>query len=484
MEAIFILGTALLLAILPFLLKKSKIYPFLNAFGHFCILLIAIAISSKIINSGTHLAYLNIFYIDALSCVFIVTISVINFASAVYSIGYIKQDIKEGHIKEKKSNAYYSLFNLFTFSMFLVPMLNNLGFIWVAIEMTTLVSAFLVGFYNKKTSLEAAWKYIIICSVGITLALFGTILFFYTASRAGVGTLNWTDMLRVSASLDPNIVKIAFVFVLIGYGTKAGLAPMHTWLPDAHSQAPAPISALLSGVLLKTALFAILRFMVITNYCVGTWFAGNLLIIFGLISLAVAAGFILVQKDIKRLLAYSSVEHIGIIALGFGFGGAFGLFGAFLHIFNHAVTKSLMFFGIGSIVKKYCTNNLHVIRGVISTMPFIGIVVLFGVFALAGSVPFSIFISEITIFISGFTKGSYFAIGLALFFIVVIFAALISHFSQILFGKACVEQKKEGAPFSTKVSLIFLLLFIITLGVIIPDFFIKLFNGAIGVING
>jgi len=485
MEIILIIGTILLLILSSLTVKGYRRCSIINAVGHFLILILAFKLVAKIINSGIPVQCWGIFYADALSGVFIITISVINFASAMYSIGYLPQDIKEGHIKEKKAKVYYFLFNMFALSMFLVPMLNNLGFVWVAIEMTTLVSAFLVGFYNKKTSIEAAWKYIIICSVGISLALFGIILFYYAVSRqGGINTLNWIDMITVAGKLDPNIVKVAFIFVLIGYGTKAGLAPMHTWLPDAHSQAPAPISALLSGVLLKTALYAILRFFIITNNCLGSQFASNLLTIFGLLSLAVAAGFILVQKDIKRLLAYSSVEHIGIISLGIGFGGIIGLFGALLHIFNHAVTKSLMFFGVGNIVKKYGTNNLNAIRGVISTMPFTGIIILLGVFALAGSVPFSIFISELIILISGFTKGAYFAAAAALILISVIFAALVNHFSGVLFGKNMTNMPKTNETLSTKVSLLFLSVFVVVFGFVIPNFFFKLFHCAIGVIKG
>ena len=200
-----------------------------------------------------------------------------------------------------------------------------------------------MGFYNTKKSVEAAWKYVIICSVGLTFALFGTILFYYAASSHGLRSLNWTDMMAAAPALDPRILKVAFLFIIAGYGTKAGFAPMHTWLPDAHSQAPAPISAMLSGVLIKTSIFAILRFAVILNKSTAAGFTGHLFIVFGAVSLVVAAGFVLVQKDIKRLLAYSSIEHVGIIAMGFGFGGPLGSLGALFHIFNHAVTKSAMF---------------------------------------------------------------------------------------------------------------------------------------------
>ncbi|PJC47628.1 MAG: hydrogenase 4 subunit F, partial [Candidatus Omnitrophica bacterium CG_4_9_14_0_2_um_filter_42_8] len=261
-------------------------------------------------------------YLDALSAFFIFVISVVAFAAALYSVGYIRKDIEKGIISEKKARVYYILFNLFCCSMLFVPAVNNLGILWVAIEMTTLISAFLVGFYNSKESVEAAWKYIIICSVGIIFALLGTILFYYAFSLSGgTRSLNWSIIAAGAANMDKNILKVAFIFILVGYGTKAGLAPMHTWLPDAHSQAVSPISALLSGVLLKTAIYAILRFGIIIIKGVGFAYFSNLMILFGMISLAISCGFILVQKDLKRLLAYHSVEHVGIISIGLGIGG-------------------------------------------------------------------------------------------------------------------------------------------------------------------
>jgi hydrogenase-4 component F len=304
------------------------------------------------------------------------------------------------------------------------------------------------------------------------IALLGTILFYYTLSvHAGIKSLNWTDMVSAASRLDANVVKVAFLFILVGYGTKAGLAPMHSWLPDAHSQAPAPISALLSGVLLKTSIYAIMRFMVIANKSVGVLFAGKLLILFGILSLVVAAGLILVQKDLKRLLAYSSIEHIGIIAVGLGIGGPLGLFGALFHTFNHAVNKSLMFFGAGEIVEKYRTHNMRLIRGAVHTLPFTGILVMIGAFALAGSPPFAVFFSEIMILVAGVTAGKYAAAVAFLFLIAVIFGGIIYHFSKILFGKKPEDMMPSLPAAGTRASFIFLLIFIAVLGVAMPAFF-------------
>jgi len=484
-QIFFILAIPLLLSIVAMLSKDTKRLSFLNSLGHAIVLAFSACLVLDTVNFSEPKAFFNFFYIDSLSVFFIFTISVINLASSLYSIGYTAMDLKEGVISERKAVKYYVLFNLFSFSMFFVTVVNNLGMLWVAVEMTTLVSAFLVGFYNNKKSIEAAWKYIIICSVGISLALLGTILFYFTASQHGnINSLNWTDIVSVAKKLDPRVVKAAFLFILVGYGTKAGLAPMHTWLPDAHSQALSPTSALLSGVLLKTAIYAVLRFAIITNKCIGIGYVSNLFILFGLLSLCVSAGFILVQKDIKRMFAYSSVEHIGIITLGFGFGGPIGLYGALLHIFNHAVTKSLMFFGAGSIVKKYHTNNMNVIKGVIAVLPFTGIILIFGVFALIGMPPFSIFISEIIILIGGFKAGFYFPSALFLFFAAIVFGGMLFRFGKILFGKKPQDMAAGGERLSGKLAFVFLFSFIIVLGFTIPGFLNKILLLAVEIISG
>ncbi len=468
MQIFIILGIPVLLAAGTFLLRRHKIFGIINALGYLTVLSASILLLLKIVVPGCVASYLGFIYIDSLSAFFIFVTSVIAFAAALYSIGYIEKDMEKGIMSEKKSEAYYLLFNLFCFSMFVVPAVNNLGMLWVAIEMTTLISAFLVGFYNNKESVEAAWKYIIICSVGIVFALLGTILFSYAFSLSGgIKSLNWSDIVANAGMMDKNILKLAFIFILVGYGTKAGLAPMHTWLPDAHSQAVAPISALLSGVLLKTAIYAILRFGVIVIKGVGFQYFGNLMILLGLISLIISSGFILVQKDLKRLLAYSSIEHVGIISIGFGLGAPLAVAGALLHVFNHAVTKSLMFFGAGNIVGAYQKHNMNSIRGVIAARPFTGIMMLLGMFALIGIPPFSIFVSEMLIIIAAFIKGSYLVAGSLLIFLAVIFGAFIYHFGEMLFGNLPKDMAVKGEPLSGKLAFIFLFFQICALGIVV-----------------
>ncbi|MDD5129077.1 MAG: hydrogenase 4 subunit F [Candidatus Omnitrophica bacterium] len=472
MEIFLILGMPLLLAISSLSIRKQRVFGIVNSIGHLAVLLAGINLFKSIITKGSAKAFLGFIYLDFLSVFFIFVTSIIAFAVSLYSIGYIRKDVAQGVISEKKAQVYYLFFNLFCFSMFVVPAVDNLGMLWVAVEMTTLISAFLVGFYNSKESVEAAWKYIIICSVGIIFALLGTILFSYAFSISGLSkSLNWSDIAPVAHILDKDILKVAFIFILVGYGTKAGLAPMHTWLPDAHSQAVAPISALLSGVLLKMAVYAILRFGMIIIKSVGFSYFAHLMILFGIISLAISSGFILVQKDLKRLLAYSSIEHIGIISIGFGLGSPLAIAGALLHIFNHAVTKSFMFFGAGNIVSVYKKHNMNTIRGVIRAMPFTGIMVLLGMFALTGFPPFSIFISEIMILTAAFTNGSYAIAALLLFFLSLIFGAFIYHFGKMLFGKLPKGMVVSAEPLSKRSAFLFLLFLICVLGIVLP--FIK-----------
>ncbi len=439
------------------LIKKQKAIGLVHGAGYLAVLCAAVVLLKNAILPGTVTTWAGLIYLDGLSAFFIFVVSVIAFAAALYSAGYIRIDAESGVISKKKARLYYVLFDLFCFSMFVVPAVNNLAMLWVAIEMTTLISAFLVGFYNSKESVEAAWKYIIICSFGIIFALLGTILFYYAFSLSGgIKSLNWSDMVAGAARMDKNILKVAFIFILVGYGTKAGLAPMHTWLPDAHSQAVAPISALLSGVLLKTAIYAILRFGIIVIKGVGFAFFGNLMVLLGLVSLGLSCGFILVQRDLKRLLAYSSIEHIGIISIGFGLGAPLAVAGALLHVFNHAVAKSFMFFGAGNIVRAYKRHNMNAIHGVIKAMPFTGCMALLGVFVLAGFPPFSIFFSEIFVIIAAFMSGSYLAASLLLLFLAIIFGAFIDHFGRMLFGKLPKGMEPAGEPLSGKLAFLFL----------------------------
>jgi len=457
----------LLLVLAAFLIGRSKSFGLINVLGYAAEFVCGWFFLAAFLERRTPFIS-GIFYVDALTVFFVLVITVVALAAALYSIGFLARERRKMTVTDKKSGYYYLLFNLFILAMLLATTVNNLGLLWVTIELTTLVSAFLVGFYNTKSSVEAAWKYLIICSVGIILALLGTILFAYAFSLTGGISLNWSDLSAAAGSFNPELVKLAFIFIIVGYGTKAGLAPMHTWLPDAHSQAVSPASALLSGLLLKTALYAIIRYGLIVVKCVGFGFFSHLMLMFGLFSLLVAAGFVLAQKDLKRLLAYSSIEHVGIIAVGIGLGGPIALYGAFLHILGHAATKSLMFFGAGNIIQAYDRHNMNSIRGVIRVLPFTGLFFLAGLFALAGFPPFSIFRSEIMILMAAFGRGSYLTAGLVLIFMTVIFGALVFHAAKMLFGPRPQELPPVKEDPAGKLAFLFLLTIIVTLGLWVP----------------
>ena len=485
MEILFILAVPVALALCPLALKRVQWLGWVSAAGYLACLAVFIDLVNRFLLKGSALSLYNFLYLDALSFFFMLVVLTVALAAALYSTGFIAGEVESGALSQNRGRYYYLFFNLFVFSMLMVTAVASLGAMWVAIELTTLVSAFLVGFYNTKNSVEAAWKYIIICSVGIILALLGTILFSYALIFAGgARSLNWLDLMSAAGSLNGNIVKIAFIFILVGYGTKAGLAPLHTWLPDAHSQAVSPASALLSGVLLKTSIYAILRYVMVVNRAIGPAYTGHLLLVFGLVSLVVAAGFIVVQKDLKRLLAYSSIEHVGLVAIGLGLGGVWGVYGALLHVINHAVTKSLLFFGAGNIVKKYDSHNLHTIRGVLRLLPFTGTLVLIGVLAAAGLPPFSVFFSELLIVSAAFLKGSFLVAGLLLVFIAVIFGALIYHFNRIMFGKPPKGLAPSGEPLSGVLAFLFLLVFICALGLAAPETLNRLLLSATALVRG
>jgi hydrogenase-4 component F len=378
-----------------------------------------------------------IWYMDALSALFVIIIVVITLVVSIYSVDYLHHERKEREITLQDLRYYHILLHMFAFSMLMVCVVDSLGLMWIAIEGTTLVSAFLVGFYKKGEALEASWKYLIICSVGITLALLGIILMYASSvgvQGGGANSLDWSALFSVADQLDPALVKVSFIFALVGLGTKAGLAPMHTWLPDAHSQAPTPISALLSAVLLNCAMYVVLRMHLLANAAVPG-FSSDLLVFFGLFSLLIATAFILTTRDLKRMLAFSSVEHMGIIALGFGIGGPIAIFGALFHVIAHSLTKTLMFFSAGNVVQKYRTREIKDIKGLGRTMPKTAWLLVAGTAAIAGSPPFALFVSEFLILSGALASGAYLPAALFLMLIVIIFAGMTYRLYSMVSGR-------------------------------------------------
>ncbi|MGH7393536.1 MAG: proton-conducting transporter membrane subunit, partial [Candidatus Rokuibacteriota bacterium] len=342
---------------------------------------------------------------------------------------------------------FYPLLHLFTFTMLLAVTTDDVGLLWVAVEGTTLASVFLVNFERSRASLEASYKYLLICSVGVAIAFVGTVLvYFADAQQFGhePHALRWTTLVRLAPGLPPRVVELAFVFLVIGYGTKAGLAPMHTWLPEAHSEAPAPVSALMSGVLLSVGLYAVLRFKAVADLAAGPAFAERLLVVLGLVSLAVAAAFLWAPRNYKRMLAYSSIEHLGIACLGVGFGGAWGLGGAVLHVANHALAKSVLFLLSGRIRAAYGSAEIPAVSGLLASMPFTGRAFFMAMLALMGLPPFGLFVSEVMIFGAGFAQGWWLAAATALVLLVVAFAGLLRTAHRMAYGAASAPPPEPG----------------------------------------
>ncbi len=361
--------------------------------------------------------------IDGLGTWTILCAAIVYFLASLYAVGYMRLIGEEPRLAR-----FYAMFAAFGLSTLVAPMMNNAGLYWIAVELTTLISTFLIAFEPEAESIEAAWKYIIVVSAGISLALLGTVLFYWSGTFVIGPTydMTWKVLQEAAPRLNPALVSLAFLLVLIGYGTKVGLAPMHTWLPDAHSEGPAPVSALLSGALLNTAMIGVVRYLAVADAAGVSALARGTLLALGAFSLFVAALFIVGQKGVKRLMAYSSVEHMGIIALGFGFGGALGIAGALYHMLNHSLNKSAMFFGAGAAMRAYETKRIHGIRRVLKHFPVLGGLWLAGAVAITGAPPFALFLSELTIIRAGLASSRYVLIGLMAVLLIVIFVGFLN----------------------------------------------------------
>jgi hydrogenase-4 component F len=435
------------------------------------VLILGLLVVQGVLVQGSVVARNDWLHVDALAAVFLGIVAVVSFLVGLYSIGYIRNDVRTGELDELQVCFYYGLFNLFLFTMLLVVTANNIIMMWVAVEATTLGSAFLVGIYGHRSSLEAAWKYIIICTVGVAFGLYGTILVYSDAvnflQEPGAAVL-WTQIVQNAQALDPTLLKLAFVFVLIGFGTKAGIFPMHAWLPDAHSEAPSPVSAMLSAVLLNCALLVVIRFSIILNQGIGPEFTQNIFLVFGLLSVAAAALFMYVQRDIKRLLAYSSVENIGLIVLGLGIGGPAGILAALLQVINHSLVKSLMFCTSGNILMKYQTRDLGKVKGMLQATPFTGLLMMVGALALVGSPPFNIFISKFGIISAGIASGFVWLMIACVLFLAVVFASFLRVISSSVFGELPESVAKGEFKASLLAPVAVLMVMVLVLGFYLP----------------
>jgi hydrogenase-4 component F len=403
------------------------------------VLLLSFLAARAAFSTGPVRGLFGIIYIDGFGALMLVLIALVGLMATLYAGAYMQHELKRGQVTALQHVRFCGWFHLFQLTMICAVVVENIGFIWVAVEATTLVSAVLVGFYNRRESLEAAWKYVILCSVGIAFAMLGVILLYTAGVQAGLDhreALNWTSLMAVAPNLNPAVARMAFALALVGFGTKAGLAPMHTWLPDAHSQAPSPVSALLSGVLLNIALYAVLRVELIARQASGPGFTSNLLLTFGLFSLGLAALFILVQRDLKRLLAYSSVEHMGLVCVAVGLGGPVGMFAAVLHMVGHSLAKPVLFFAAGNLGHRYHSYHMERIRGAFRAMPLTGGLLIAGALAITGMPPTSLFLSEFGIVAAGFAAGRAWASALVLLALAVAFAGILLHVKEMALGEA------------------------------------------------
>lgn len=381
--------------------------------------------------------------LDPLAAWVLLCTAIVYLLASIYSVGYMRL-LRE----DKRLFEYYALFAGFAFTILGGPLMNNIGIYWIAIELTTLVSTFLVAFERDAESMEAAWKYIMVVSAGISLALLGTILF-YWAGTFVLGpsyAMTWATLAAAGPRMNAPLLILSFLLVLVGYGTKVGLAPMHSWLPDAHSESPAPVSAMLSGALLNTAMLGIVRFLRIIHVAGLGPLPQIVLVAFGVLSLLVGALFIVRQAGVKRLMAYSSIEHMGVLALGFGFGGALGVAGALYHMLNHALNKSLMFFGAGAVMRAYDTKDMGEIRGVAQRFPLIGALWLAGAVAITGAPPFGLFISEFTVMRAGLSPRFTWAVICMAVLLIVIFIGFLNHFRAMFWGVRSGGSEPSSAP--------------------------------------
>jgi hydrogenase-4 component F len=488
MLLILLLAVPLLAGLGCLLARSQRVLEALNLLPFAMVATLAVFLGAHVLRHGSVEALNGFLYADSLSALVIGLTGFVALACSVYAIGYFRHELRSGKITPTQFRRYYSLTPLFVFAMLLVTLANSLGVMWVAIEGTTLASVLLIAFYNERTSLEAAWKYIIIGSVGISLALLGTIFTYYSASGVlgpdSPKGLNWSVLLPLADKFNVPAMKLAFVLALLGYGTKLGLAPMHTWKPDAYSEAPVPAAALLAAGVINCAFYAVIRFQVLAAKCLGFAFPSKLLLLFGLASMIVAAPFILVQRNYRRLIAYSSIEHAGIMVTALGFGGKLGVLGALLHMLFHAVTKPLIFFCAGNVQQHFATPYLRKVSGVIHVLPATGILLLVATLAMTGTPPFSIFQSEFMILSAGMAGGRDWLVAVFMICVVTIFAGFLSHIVRMSLGATPPNTLRASGCRWKLTAMAMVLAPLVVLGLWLPGSLFELVQAAARIIGG
>jgi hydrogenase-4 component F len=468
-EILWLLGIPLVGGMVLALFGHKRWSYELNALMSLATFIAAAVLTVRIINHGPMIALNEQFFIDSFNVFLVALTALVGFTTALFSRPYMRIEQHHGKLSANMLRLYHSMYQLFSFTMLLALTTNNMGILWVAMEAATLTTVLLVSLYRTPASLEAAWKYFILCGVGIAQALFGTILLYFAAEKilgAGGTALLWTHLNELKTQLEPTVLSLAFVFLLVGYGTKVGLAPLHNWLPDAHAEGPTPVSAVLSGLLLNVALYAVIRCKVLVDGALATHLAGNLMMGFGLFSMVVAAFFLSRQKDVKRMFAYSSIEHMGLMTFAFGMGGPVATFAGLLHMTVHSLTKSAIFFTVGHAAQKTGSQLMANIRGLVDTNPTIGWGMMLGSLAILGVPPFGVFASEFLIITTAMHEHPW-ATPFLLVALGVAFAAIFSRVQEMVFG----ETTGKRLPHAPALIPVFLhLSLVLLLGLYIPPY--------------
>ena len=468
MELLAVLGLPLAGFLLLGLFGARRWAPELNVAMSLATLIAASLLVLRVFRQGSILVAHEQFFVDAFNVFLVALTAFVGFTTALFSRPYMRIEEKHGRLTPRRMRLYHAMYQLFMGAMLLALLTNNMGLLWVAMEAATLSTVLLVSLYRKRESLEAAWKYFILCGVGIAQALFGTILLYFAAEKTlgsqGMTALLWTHLNAVKGQLEPRVLGLAFVFLLVGYGTKVGLAPLHNWLPDAHAEGPTPVSAVLSGLLLNVALYAVIRCKVLVEGSIGSVRPSRMLMAFGLFSAVLSAFFLWRQKDIKRLFGYSSIEHMGIITFAFGLGGPVANFAALLHMTVHSLTKSSIFFTAGHASQTSGTQQMDGIRGLLGTSPTIGWGLMLGSLAILGMPPFGVFSSEFLILTTAMREHPW-TTPFLLIALGVAFAAIFARVQPMVFG----DSEARPLPHSPALVPVFVhLALVLVLGLYMP----------------
>jgi hydrogenase-4 component F len=467
LELLLVLGVPLLGALVLAGVGHRRGAPEVNVLVSLGTLVAAALLVVRVIRHGNMLVWRDQFFVDPFNVFLVALTAFVGLTTALFSRPYMRIEEHRGRLSPRRLRLYHSMYQLFMAAMLLALLTNNLGLLWVAMEAATLSTVLLVSLYRTRASLEAAWKYFILCGVGIAQALFGTILLYFAAEgllgSEGMSALLWTHLDAIKGQLEPRVIGLAFVFLLVGYGTKVGLAPLHNWLPDAHAEGPTPVSAVLSGLLLNVALYAVIRCKVLAEGSIHG-LPGRMLMGFGLLSALLASFFLWRQRDIKRLFAYSSIEHMGIITFAFGMGGVVANFAALLHMTVHSLTKSAIFFAAGHATQTAGTQRMDGIRGLLLLSPTVGWGLMLGALAILGLPPFGVFASEFLILTTAMRDHPW-ATPVLLTALGVAFAAIFGRVQPMVFG----ETQSRPLPHSPALLPVFAhLAAVLMLGVYIP----------------